>query len=101
MKTAGLQGIHRRRLHGCTRRDDAAVPSDDLVERRFRPTEPDRVYLADITQHPTAQGWLYLAVVLDCFSRRVVGWAMADHLRTELVVSAPVSVVLTSHVWWR
>jgi len=48
-----------------------------LVERRFRPAEPDRLYVADITQHRTDQGWYYLAVVLDCFSRRVVGWAMA------------------------
>jgi putative transposase len=88
MKAAGLQGIHRRRLHGCTRRDEAAIPSDDLVERRFRPAEPDRLYVADITQHRTLEGWFYLAVVIDCFSRRVVGWAMADHIRTELVVDA-------------
>jgi putative transposase len=88
MRCAGRQDVHRRRLRGCTRRDHAATPSADLVERNFRPTEPDRLYVADITQHPTAEGWFYLAVVLDCFSRRVVGWAMADHLRSELVVDA-------------
>lgn len=88
MRCTGLQGVHRRRLRGCTRRDAAATPSADLVERNYRPTEPDRLYVADITQHPTGQGWCYLAVVLDCFSRRVVGWAMADHLRSELVVDA-------------
>jgi len=69
--------VTRRRRYGCTRRDPAAQASADLVERRFRPAEPDRLYVADITQHRTDQGWYYLAVVLDCFSRRVVGWAMA------------------------
>ncbi|CAA9384978.1 MAG: Mobile element protein [uncultured Propionibacteriaceae bacterium] len=88
MRCTGLQGVHRRRLRGCTRRDTAAIPSADLVERNFNPTEPDRLYVADITQHRTSEGWLYLAVVLDCFSRRVVGWAMADHIRSELVVDA-------------
>ena len=88
MRHTGLQGVHRRRLLGCTRRDQAATLSDDLVERNFRPGQPDRLYVADITQHRTSEGWFYLAVVLDCFSRRVVGWAMADHIRSELVVDA-------------
>ena len=88
MRSTGLQGVHRRRLRGCTRRDRAATPSGDLVERDFRPPAPDRLYVADITQHRTGEGWYYLAVVLDCFSRRVVGWAMADHIRSELVVDA-------------
>ncbi|MBW3615798.1 MAG: IS3 family transposase, partial [Actinobacteria bacterium] len=88
MRACDRQGVHRRRLRGCTRRDQAATPSDDLVERNFRPQGPDRLYVADITQHRTTQGWLYLAVVLDCFSRRVVGWAMADHMRAELVCDA-------------
>lgn len=88
MRSARLQGVHRRRLRGCTRRDQTATPSDDLVERNFRPAAPDRLYVADITQHRTSEGWYYLAVVLDCFSRRVVGWAMADHIRSELVVDA-------------
>ena len=88
MKSTGLQGVHRRRLRGCTRRDQAATPSEDLVERNFRPAAPDRLYVADITQHRTSEGWFYLAVVLDCFSRRVVGWSMADHIRSELVVDA-------------
>jgi len=96
MHGAGRQGIHRRRLRGCTRRDKAAVPSQDLVLREFNPAEPDRLYVADITQHPTTEGWYYLAVVLDCFSRRVVGWAMADHLRSELVVDA-----LQMAIWQR
>lgn len=88
MRDTGLQGVHRRRLRGCTRRDEAATPSADLVERNFTPTGPDRLYVADVTQHRTSEGWLYLAVVLDCFSRRVVGWSIADHIRSELVVDA-------------
>ncbi len=88
MRSAGLHGVHRRRSRGCTRRNHAATSSVDLVERDFRPDAPDRLYVADITQHRTSEGWYYLAVVLDCFSRRVVGWAMADHLRSELVVDA-------------
>jgi putative transposase len=84
----GLQGVHRRRRGGLTRRDPAATPAPDLVQRRFAPPGPDQLWVADITQQRTDQGWLYLAVVLDAFSRRVVGWSMADHLRTELVLDA-------------
>ena len=60
-----------------------ARPAPDLVERRFEAEGPDRLWVADITYVPSAAGFLYLAVVLDVFSRRVVGWAMADHLRIE------------------
>jgi putative transposase len=88
MRTAGLQGCHRRRRRGLTRRDPKAEPAPDLVERNFTPPAPDRLWVADITQQRTGNGWLYLAVVLDVYSRRVVGWAMAEHLRTELVVDA-------------
>jgi putative transposase len=84
----GLQGVHRRRRGGLTRRDPAATPAPDLVQRRFAPPGPDQLWVADITQQRTDQGWLYLAVVLDAFSRRVVGWSMAEHLRTELVLDA-------------
>jgi Integrase core domain len=68
--------VHRRRRHGLTRRDPAATPAPDLVGRQFTPPAPDRLWVADITQQRTDQGWLYLAVVLDCFSRRIVGWSM-------------------------
>jgi len=88
MRSTGLQGVHRRRLRGCTRRDQAATPSADLVGRNFTPDAPDRLYVADVTQHRTGEGWLYFAVVIDCFSRRVVGWSIADHIRSELVVDA-------------
>jgi transposase InsO family protein len=88
MREARLQGVHRRRLRGLTRRDPQAAPAPDLVERNFTPPAPDRLWVADITQQRTGDGWLYLAVVLDSFSRRIVGWSMADHLRTELVLDA-------------
>ena len=88
MRTAGLEGVHRRRRQGLTRRDPTAEPSDDLVERNFRPAEADRLWVADITQQRCWDGWLDVAVVIDAYSRRVVGWSMADHLRTELVLDA-------------
>jgi putative transposase len=88
MRSAGLVGCHRRRRRGLTRRDPQAAPAPDLVGRAFTATAPNRVWTADITYIPTWSGWLYLAVVLDVWSRRVVGWAMAEHLRTELVCDA-------------
>ena len=88
MRQAGVTGIYRRRRGGCTRRDPASEPAEDLVNRQFTVTEPDRLWVMDVTEHPTGDGKLYLASVLDAFSRRVVGWAMADHVRSELVVDA-------------
>jgi putative transposase len=88
MRDAGLVGCHRRRSTRTTRRDETAAPAPDLVQRAFAADAPDRLWVADITYLPTWQGFLYLAVVLDAFSRRVVGWAMGDHLRAELVVDA-------------
>jgi putative transposase len=88
MRQAGVVGIHRRRGRGCTRRDPAAEPAEDLVNRAFDPAEPDRLWVMDITEHPTAEGKVFLAAVLDAFSRRVVGWSIADHIRSELVVDA-------------
>jgi putative transposase len=88
MKEAGISGIYRRKGRGCTRRDPAAEPADDLVNREFDPAVPDRLWVMDVTEHPTEEGKLYLAVVIDAFSRRVVGWSIADHIRSELVVDA-------------
>jgi putative transposase len=92
MRQAGLRGLHgQRRRVRTTVADRTATPARDRVERAFRPAAigaPNRVWLADITYVPTREGWLYLAVILDGFSRRVVGWAMADHLRAELVIDA-------------
>src|SRR5205823_4821927 len=85
---AGLVGVSRRRYVRTTRRDESAPLSDDLVHRAFTATAPDQLWFADITYLPTWQGFLYLAIVLDAYSRRVVGWAMADHMRAELVVDA-------------
>ena len=88
MAAAGLQGAHRRRRRRLTRRDPAAVASPDLVERNFVAAGPDELWVADITYIPTLVGFHYLAVVIDAWSRMVVGWAMAEHLRTELVLGA-------------
>jgi putative transposase len=72
------------------------VPAPDLVNRNFAATAPDRLWTADITYVKTDEGFLHLAFVLDVYSRRIVGWSMADHLRTELVVDA-----LEMAVWRR
>jgi putative transposase len=87
MRTAGLQGISRRKFR-TTVRDETARPAPDLVDRQFTAAGPDRLGVADITYVPTWAGVLYLAVVLDAWSRRIIGWAMAAHLRTELVLAA-------------
>jgi len=88
MRGAGIEGAYRRRRNGCTRRNPDAAPADDLVNRRFAAEGPDRLWVADITEHPTAGGKVFLAAVIDAWSRRVVGWSIADHLRTELVTDA-------------
>jgi putative transposase len=96
MKAAGLQGVSRRKWTRTTVRCPGASPSPDLVDRDFTAPGPDRLWVADITYIPTWAGFLYLAVVLDAWSRRVVGWAMATHLRTELVLDA-----LNMAIWQR
>jgi putative transposase len=88
MRAHRIVGVHRRRRSGCTVRDPAEQPSVDLVERRFSADRPDALWVSDVTQHRTERGRVYCAVVLDACSRRVVGWSIADHLRTELVVDA-------------
>jgi len=89
LRAAGLQGVSRRHAwRRTTVRDPQARPAPDLVQRQFRASRRDAVWVADITYVPTATGVLYVAVVLDVWSRRVVGWAMAEHLRTELVLAA-------------
>jgi putative transposase len=88
MRLAGIQGLHRRRFRGCTRRNPSDVPSDDLVNRLFTVDGADRLWVSDVTEHPTNEGKVYVAVVLDVWSRRVIGWSIADHIRSELVVDA-------------
>ena len=88
MRTAGLRGVQPPRFVCTTRTDPMAKPAVDLVERQFVAAGPDRLWVADITYIPTWSGFLYLAVVLDVWSRRIVGWAMETHVRSELVMSA-------------
>jgi putative transposase len=88
MKEEELEGVSRRPLIFTTRRDGDARPAPDLVDRAFVANGPNQLWVADITYIPTWAGFLYLAVVLDVWSRRIVGWAMATHLRSELVLDA-------------
>jgi putative transposase len=88
MRQAGIAGIYRRKGRGCTRRDPDATPAEDLVNRQFAVDGPDRLWVMDVTEHRTDEGKVYLATVLDAWSRRVVGWSIADHIRSELVVDA-------------
>jgi putative transposase len=88
MKATGLSGVSRRRWVTTTVRDTNAQPAPDLVERNFSASGPNRLWVADISYIPTWTGFLYLAVVLDVFSRRIVGWAMESSLHTELVLQA-------------
>lgn len=89
MRKAGLRGCPRgRRVLTTTQRVQRTPFAPDLVERNFTPEAPDRLWVADITYLGSWEGWMYLAFVLDAYSRRVVGWSMANHLRTELVVDA-------------
>jgi len=96
LRLAGLQGCHRRKGVRTTRQAKEATPAADYLRRDFVAPAPNRVWVADITYVPTWAGFLYLAVVLDVFSRRVVGWAMATDLRAALVVDA-----LDMAVWRR
>jgi len=88
MASARLVGVTRRRRVKTTIRGLEAAPAPDLVKRSFRAEAPNTLWIADITYVPTWSGFLYLSVVIDVFSRRVVGWAMETHLRTELVLLA-------------
>ena len=88
MRAAGLVGCHRRRRARTTVAEPTHVPAPNLVARDFTAPAPNRLWLGDITYVATQEGWLYLAVLLDAHSRRVVGWAMANHLRTELAADA-------------
>jgi putative transposase len=89
MRAAGLAGRSPKRFRRTTIPSAApAAEPPDLVQRDFHSSAPDRLWIADITYVRTWEGWLYLAVILDAFSRRVVGWSLADHLRTELAADA-------------
>lgn len=94
MRTAGLVGRCPRRFRRTTIADPT-TQMQDLVQRQFHPMAPNQLWVSDITYIRTWEGWLYLAVILDAFSRKVVGWAVADHLRTELATAA-LQMALTS-----
>jgi putative transposase len=96
MRRAGLSGMVRRRKGRTTIRVPGVATAPDLVRRDFTPTAPNRLWVADLTEIATWEGKLYLAVVVDCYSRRCVGWAMAEHMRAELVVEA-----LEMAIWQR
>jgi putative transposase len=88
MRERNIHGASRRKGFKTTVRDRDARPAPDLVDRKFTATAPNQLWVADITYVPTWSGFLFVAIVLDVYSRRVVGWAMATHLRTELVLDA-------------
>lgn len=88
MTQAGLVGCHRRRRVWTTRRDESAAPAPDRVKRDFSAAGPNELWVADITYVPTWAGFGYLATVLDVYSRRIVGWSYADHIRTTLIIDA-------------
>ncbi len=88
MRLAGIEGLRRRRFCRTTVRDERGRPAPDLLNRDFTAEAPNQRWVADITYIPTWSGFLFLAVVLDVFSRKVVGWAMSASQRTELVTAA-------------
>jgi putative transposase len=88
MRRDRIQGVSRRKTFRTTVKDAHAEPAPDLVNRKFEASKLDELWVADITYIPTLAGFLFLAVVLDVFSRRIVGWSMATHLRTELILDA-------------
>jgi putative transposase len=88
MRQDALSGLQEKRWRTTTIRVPGVRVCEDLVERSFAAAGPDRIWVADITYLRTWEGWLYLAAIQDLFSRRIVGWGMADHMRSELVVDA-------------
>lgn len=88
MREEGLVGREKRRFVKTTDSDHGNPVADNLLQREFEVDKPDVAWVGDITYVRTTQGWLYLAIVLDLFSRKVVGWSMANHMRTELVLDA-------------
>jgi len=96
MRAAGLSGMVRRRKGRTTIRVPGIATAPDLVRRDFAPAAPNQLWVADLTEIATWEGKLYLAAVIDCYSRRCVGWAMAEHMRAELVVEA-----LEMAIWQR
>jgi len=95
MRQDGLAGVPRKRFRVTTQSDESHKPCENLVNREFNVTAPNRVWVTDITYIQVGAQWLYLAVILDLFSRKVVGWAAAPHLRTDLCLEALRSALAT------
>ena len=95
MRANGFEGETGRRKVRTTVVDRKATAADDLVKREFNPTDPDVFWVGDITYLRTGEGWLFLATVIDLFSRRVIGWSVASHMRTSLVADALTMAVAT------
>jgi putative transposase len=88
MAKLGIGARSKRKFKATTDSEHDSPIAKNVLGRDFTTTEPDRAWVADMTYVWTTEGWLYLAVIIDLFSRRVVGWSMADHMRTELVLTA-------------
>jgi putative transposase len=88
MRAEGLRAKQARRFRSTTKRNESHRAAPNLLQRDFATERPDQKWLADITYIPTSQGWLYLAAILDLFGRRVVGWAMAERMTTDLTLRA-------------
>jgi putative transposase len=88
MRAARISGLVPKKRGRTTIRVPGVSVADDLVQRHFRPDAPNVLWVADITYLRSWEGWLYLAAVQDAYSRRIVGWSMADHMRSDLVVDA-------------
>ena len=94
MRQHGIWARAPRRYRVCTTDSNHSLPvAPNLLDQTFVADRPDRVWLADITYIPTREGWLYLAVILDLFTRKVVGWAMRDHMRAELTIAALIMAI--------
>lgn len=96
MPCLGIRGVQRGKQRFTTTPDKTAPRAPDLVDRQFAATRPNELWLADITYVSTWEGWLYVAFILDVYSRMIVGWQIAGHLRTDLVLDA-----LEMAVWRR
>jgi putative transposase len=88
MRRHGIQGRHKRRVPRTTDSRHSLPVAPNLLDRQFAAAAPNRIWLADMTYIPTGEGWLYLAVVLDMFSRRIVGWPMSETMPQELTIAA-------------
>ena len=94
MRQGGVNARRRRSFRTTTRSDERQVHAENLLARNFRPERKDQVWATDITYIPTAEGWLYLCVVVDLFSRKIVGWGMSSSVNTDLALAALVMAIV-------